>query len=480
MLNNSSKPFQPFLFDDLNQRKVVVDFSGGHVSSDGGLLLLGQLDRSLGISRKLSGCFLDARDQRWVEHSVMELVAQRILGLAAGYEDLNDHNSLRLDPLMALCAGKKDPLGNDRFHEQDRGKALAGASTLNRLELGNDKQTRCHKITADHEAIESLLLDCGVQTLHKNTKEVVIDLDSTDDLIHGNQEGRFYHKYYDGYCYLPLYAFMGSVPLWAQLREADVDGCKGSVPALRKIVAAIRKRCPKARIIVRADSGFCREEIMVWCESQTQVYYCLGLARNERLLKHLEDAFFWTQIKATQIGGMARSFVDFEYRTLDSWSRSRRVIGKAEVLKDKRNPRFIVTNLPEGGFSSKQSDRFSTANCYEQFYCARGDMENKIKEQQLDLFADRTSTHFMKSNQLRLWFSSFAQLMMERLRTIGLKGTSLAKATAGTIRVRLLKIGALFTVSVRRVHIQLASTFPLKGVFEAAHRTLKDWQAEST
>ena len=219
---------------------------------------------------------------------------------------------------------------------------------------------------------------------------------------------------------------------------------------------------------------------MVWCESQTQVYYCLGLARNERLLKHLEDAFFWAQIKATQIGGMARSFVDFEYRTLDSWSRSRRVIGKAEVLKDKRNPRFIVTNLPEGGFSSKQSDRFSTANCYEQFYCARGDMENKIKEQQLDLFADRTSTHFMKSNQLRLWFSSFAQLMMERLRTIGLKGTSLAKATAGTIRVRLLKIGALFTVSVRRVHIQLASTFPLKGVFEAAHRTLKDWQAEST
>ena len=226
----------------------------------------------------------------------------------------------------------------------------------------------------------------------------------------------------------------------------------------------MRKRCPKARIIVRADSGFCREEIMVWCESQTQVYYCLGLARNERLLKHLEDAFFRTQIKATQIGGMARSFVDFEYRTLDSWSRSRRVIGKAEVLKDKRNPRFIVTNLPEGGFSSKQSDRFSTANCYEQFYCARGDMENKIKEQQLDLFADRTSTHFMKSNQLRLWFSSFAQLMMKRLRTIGLQGTSLAKATAGTIPVRLLKIGTLFTFSVRRVHIQLASTFPFKGV----------------
>jgi hypothetical protein len=381
---------------------------------------------------------------------------------------------------MALCAGKSDPLGNDRIRAQDRGKALAGASTLNRLELGNDRQTSCHKITADHQAIESLLLEFGAAALDKKSREVVIDLDSTDDLIHGNQEGRHYHKYYDGYCYLPLYGFVGSVPLWAQLRQADEEASQGSVQALEKMVAAIRKRCPKARIIVRADSGFCREEIMAWCEKQKQVYYCLGLARNPRLLKHLEEAFFWTQIKAVQIGGLARSFVEFEYQTLDSWSRARRVIGKAEVLQDKRNPRFIVTSLPEGGFGSKACERFSPANCYEQFYCARGDMENRIKEQQLDLFADRTSTHFMKPNQLRLWFSSFAQILMERLRTVGLKGTSLAQATAGTIRTRLLKIAALLTVSVRRVRIQLASAFPLREVFEAAHRALQDWQAQST
>lgn len=471
---------QSFLFDNLDQRQVVVDFSAGHVSSDGGLLLLRQVDRSLGITRKLSQCFHDLRNQRFVEHSIEELLAQRVLGLSAGYEDLNDHNALRLDPLMALCAGKTDPLGDNRLNEQDKGKALAGASTLNRLELGNDKQTRCHKIIADHQAIESLLLQCGVQTLDKNTTEVVIDLDTTDDLIHGQQEGRFYNKYYDGYCYLPLYAFVGSIPLWTQLREANSDTCSDSVEALKKIVAAIRKRCPRARIIVRADSGFCREPIMVWCESQKEVYYCLGLARNERLLKHLDETFFWTSLRALQIGGVARSFVEFEYQTLKSWSRSRRVIGKAEVLQKKRNPRFIVTNLPAQGFDSQASQRFSPQNCYEQFYCARGDMENKIKEQQLDLFADRTSTHFMASNQLRLWFSSFAQLMMERLRTIGLKGTSLARATAGTIRLRLLKIGALVKVSVRRVHIQLASAFPLKEVFMHAQQALMGWSALPT
>ena len=470
-----SQPLEPLLFNNLASRQVVTDFSAGHLSTDGGILLLRQIDEGLGISRKLAGCFHDQRNPLFIEHSLRELVAQRLLGLAAGYEDLNDHNLLRLDPLFAVAVGKEDPLGMNRA-PQDQGKALASASTLNRLELGNNKHTRCHKISADHQAIEDSLLLMGVRCSPKASREVVIDLDTTDDPLHGHQEGRFFHGFYGSYCYLPLFAFVGSVPLWAQLRTSDGDAARGAVEALKKIVAAVRKRCPKARIIVRADSGFCREEIMAWCEAQEpQVYYCLGLARNSRLLELIGEKFARVRESAILCGGVARGFTEFQYQTLKSWTRPRRVIAKAEVLQDKDNPRFIVTNLPAKGFEDKQQqcpDRFCAQKCYEDFYCARGDMENQIKQQYLDLDADRTSTHWMASNQLRLWFSAFALLIFQRLRTLALQGTQLAKATAGTIRQRLLKIGAMVTVSTRRVYVRLASAFPLQDLFVQAHRAL--------
>jgi hypothetical protein len=475
-----STDLQPLLFNNLGSRPVVTDFSAGHLSSDGGMLLLRQIDEGLGISRSLAGCFRDLRNPLLIEHSVRELVAQRLLGLAAGYEDLNDHNLLRLDPLFAVAVGKEDPLGTGRALP-DQGKALASASTLNRLELGNNKNTRCHKISANHEVIEDTLLRKGVSCLSKHSKEVVVDLDASDNPLHGQQEGRFFHGFYGCYCYLPLYAFVGSVPLWAELRTSDGDAARGAVEALQKIVCAVRKRCPKAQIIVRADSGFCREEIMAWCEAQQpKVYYCLGLARISRLRDLLEDKFARVRELAILCGGVARGFTEFQYQTLKSWTLSRRVIGKAEVLGDKDNPRFIVTNLAAEGFDYDQQspDRFCAKKCYEDFYCARGNMENQIKQQYLDLDADRTSTHWLASNQLRLWFSAFALLLFQRLRTLALKGTELANATAGTIRQRLLKIGAVVTVSTRRIYIRLASAFPLQNLFAQAHQALREWVPE--
>jgi hypothetical protein len=464
------------LFPDLGPRKVVADFSGGHLSSDGGMLLLRQLDEGLGVSRALATCFRDHRSQRWVEHSVRELLAQRVLGLAAGYADLNDHNLLRLDPLFAAAVGKSDPLGLDRLAERDRGKALAGASTLNRLELGNNRDTGYHKVQADHAQIKATLLRMGVRCLCKHSREVVIDLDATDDPLHGQQEGRFYHGFYNNYCYLPLLAFAGSIPLWAQLRTSDGGAARGAVEAMAESVAAVRQRCPKARIIFRADSGFCNEEIMAWCESQREVYYCLGLARNSRLLEQekVEAAFARVRQRVILTGGVSREFTEFSYQTVRSWSVARRVIAKAEVLHGKENPRFIATNLPAEGFAEEgeAADRFCAQKCYEDFYCARGDMENQIKQQYLDLEADRTSTHWMASNQLRLWLSTFALLLVERLRSLALSGTVLARATAGTIRLRLLKIAAQVTVSTRRVYVRLASAFPLQAVFAQAQREL--------
>ena len=486
MSNSSPQPSlcpEPLLFsfNDLGSRQVITDFSGGYLSSDGGMLFLRQIDEGLGISRSLARCFYDARNPLFIEHSVRELLAQRLLGMAAGYEDLNDHNLLRLDPLFAVAVGKEDPLGSGRA-PQDQGKALASASTLNRLELGNNKNTRCHKISADHEAIEDNLLRMGVRCLPKESLEVVIDLDTTDDPLHGHQEGRFFHGFYGCYCCLPLFAFVGSVPLWAQLRTSEGDAARGAVDALKKIVAAVRKRCRKARIIVRADSGFCREEIMAWCEAQQPVvYYCLGLARNSRLVELIAEKFARVRESAILCGGVARGFTEFQYQTLKSWTCSRRVIAKVEVLQDKDNPRFIVTNLPAKGFGNQQQqsvDRFCAQKCYEDFYCARGEMENQIKQQYLDLEADRTSSHWMASNQLRLWLSAFALLLFQRLRTLALRGTELANATAATIRQRLLKIGALVTVSTRRVYVRLASAFPLQKLFAQVHRALAGLVAE--
>lgn len=453
---------------------MVLDFSGGTLSSDGGLPLVRQIDAGLGLTRSLAGCFCDHRNQIFVDHSMQQLLAQRIYGLALGYEDINDHEQLRRDPLLATACDKRDPLGQDRFNPLDRGIALAAPSTLNRLELSNNKDTRCHKVPHDPAKVENCLLTLGVRCLPKHAKEIVLDLDSMGHLVHGLQEGRHFNAYYGDYCYLPLYIVAGDVVLWTQLRTSDRDGADGVVPALEKIVAAIRRRCKKARIIVRGDSGFCREEIMAWCEGQPKVYYCLGLAKNSVLLEKLTPELIRARLRHCLCGAPSvREFAEFEYQTQKSWSRARRVIAKAEVMTAGDNPRFIVTNLPaKGGQGDKDRVRFTPARLYEELYCARGQMENVLKQQVLDLQADAMSTHHLASNQLRLWLAAFAYMLLERLRTLGCHGTELARATAGNIRLKLLKVAAQVTVSVRRVYIQLSSAYPRPGLFRLCHARL--------
>ena len=467
---------EKWLFQELGKRKVEVDFGGGYLSSDGGGLILRELERHSGLVRDLAGCFVDHRDQRYVEHTVQELVSQRIHGLVLGYEDLNDHDHLRRDPVHGLICGKNDPLGQDRILERDKGKALAGHSTLNRLELSAQAiDARYRKIQVQPDEVQELLIKRGVKAIPRKSAEIVLDFDATDDPLHGSQEGAYFHGYYGDYCYLPLYCFCGNIPLLAQLRDCKRDASDGTVEALQKIVPAIRQRFGnKVRIIVRADSGFARDVIMAWCEDNA-VFYCFGLARNARLGEQLKANFegLRAQMNEAKIESPCRSYTEFEYSTLKSWTRARRVIGKAEILPKGDNPRFIVTNLPKDGWGkAAQATRFEPAALYENFYCARGDMENRIKEQQMDLFADRTSTHWMASNQLRLWFSAFAHLIMSTLQAEVLTGTELAAASIGQIRLRLFKIAARLTASVRRIHIELCSAYPLQSLFNLVHRRL--------
>ena len=465
---------QPLLFQDLGSRQVVADFSGGTLSSDGGVLLLRQVDANLGLTSALARCFADHREPVYVDHSVSQLLAQRIYGLALGYEDINDHEQLRRDPLLAAACDKRDPLGGDRVNPADRGIALAGAATLNRLELSNNRRSRCHKLPHDPQQIEATLLKMGVRCLSKHAREVVVDLDAMGHLLHGTQEGGHFNGYYGDYCYLPLYAFVGNVPLWAQLRTSDHGADHQVVPALEKIIAAIRRRCKKARIIVRGDSGFCTEEILGWCEGQREVYYCVGLGKNSVLVEKLAPALAAARARRCLTGAAsARGFAEFEYQTRHTWSRARRVIGKAEVSALGDNPRFIVTNLPAAGFKGEADrTRFTPQRLYEEIYCARGEMENVLKQQTLDLQADRMSTHYLASNQLRLWLATFAYLLLERLRALGLAGTELARSTAGSVRLKLLKVAAQVRVSVRRVYVQLSSAYPLQELFRLCHQRL--------
>lgn len=468
-----------FEFQAHGRRKVTGDFSGGYLSSDGGAVFLRGVDLRMGLIERLAGCFSDYRLPCLVEHKVSELLRQRIGALVLGYEDLNDHDRLRLDPLHALLAGKADVLGEDRLWEGDKGKALAAHSTLNRLELGAlGGDSRYKKIIAKPPEIEALLIEEGVKAIPRKSREIILDFDATDDPLHGHQEGAFFHGYYRHYCYLPLYCFCGNVPILSQLRDAKRDASSGTVEALKKITCAIRKRFGrKVRIIVRADSGFAREEIMAWCE-QNGVYYCLGLARNKRLSARLGQSFgeLYRGIKSGEIQVPCRRFEDFEYRTRKSWSRARRVVGKAEILDKGENPRFVVTNLPAQGapwrpaegLPGEPKERFAAPALYEKLYCARGEMENRIKEAQQDLFADRTSTSWMASNQLRLWFSAFAHLMVSVLRAEVLRGTDLAAATLGQIRLKLFKVAARIKISCRRIHLELASAYPYQETFRRA------------
>jgi hypothetical protein len=438
---------------------VVGRFDGGRITSDGGGLLLREVDRRTGLLDRLAACFTDYRHPDRIEHSVSELVSQRVYGLALGYEDLNDHDALRADSALALLAGKRDLTGASREKRRDRGFPLAGSSTLNRLELSTPESAafdRYKRIAADPEALDRLLVDLFLESYEKAPREIWLDLDATDDPLHGHQEGRFFHGYYRCYCYLPLYIFCGEHLLCARLRSANQDGAAGSVEELERIVGQIRSRWPKTRIVIRGDSGFCRDAIMRWCEAN-RVSYVLGLARNQRLNRALGREMAEAQQAHERTGRAARRFRDFRYRTRKSWSCERRVVGKAEVLPGKTNPRFVVTNLPISRAKAKR--------LYEKLYCVRGEMENRIKEQQLGLFADRTSTETMRANQLRLYFSSFAYVLMHGLRRLGLAGTQHAKAQCTTIRLKLLKIGARIHITVRKVWLSFSESCPYASDF---------------
>lgn len=460
--NQKTFPFQTQI-----SRKVVAKFDGGKITSDAGGLLLQQVERITGIIRQFAGCFTDYRVPDLVEHTAQELIAQRVYALDLGYEDLNDHDELRHDPLLAVMVGKKEPNGENRRRKRDQGKALAGKSTLNRLELTPvraNRQSRYKKITVNRQKVDEFFLKVFLQAHDRPPQRIVLDLDATDDPLHGHQAGRFFHGYYKNYCYLPLYIFCGEHLLCARLRPSDIDAAAGSVKELERIVGRIRRQWPQVQIIIRADSGFCREAIMSWCE-RNRVGYILGLAKNQRLKQEIAPEMQQAKQQYQQTSQATRVFKDFTYQTLKSWCRPRRVIGKAEYLGKGENPRFVVTSL--------SVDEVDARRLYEQEYCARGDMENRIKEQQLCLFADRTSASAMRANQLRLWFSSVAYTLMAALRRLGLKKTNLARAQCGTIRRKLLKIGALIKVTVRRVWFSLAQSYPYQQLFAQVYHNLQ-------
>ena len=446
-----------FEFARVEGRIVVAGFDGGAITSDAGALLLGATDRVLTLTRRLAACFQDSRDPAYVEHAVETLVMQRVSGIALGYEDLNDHDQLRHDPVMAVLAGKLAARRSDCA-------PLAGKSTLNRLELSKTEPTRYNRIAADTQAIERLLVDLFLEANAKAPSQITLDIDATDDPLHGHQEGRFFHGYYDCYCYLPLYVFCGRHLLAAKLRRSNIDAAAGTVEEVARIVGQIRARWPRVRILLRGDSGFCRDAIMAWAEAN-RVDYVFGLARNARLEAEIGAEMTQARAMAEKSGEPARCFKDFRWSTLDSWSRTRRVTGKAEWIQGKANPRFIVTSLKPGEIDARR--------LYEVIYCARGEMENRIKECQLDLFADRTSTATMAANQLRLWFASFAYALICALRRIGLAHTGFASATCGMIRLKLLKIGALVRISARRVCVSMASACPWRDEFALAHAMLR-------
>lgn len=456
MNENGSLEFQ---LQSMGRRSVVARFDAEHVSSDGGLPLLREVAQRSGLLQRFSTCFRDYRDPRMIEHSVVDLISQRIFAITAGYEDLNDHATLCKDPLLAMVSGKLDVRGDLRSRKKDRGKPLASPSTLNRLELtpaDADERSRYKKIVYDAAAIEAFFIEAFFQLHSEAPAQIVLDLDATDDPIHGHQEGRFFHGYYGNDCYLPLYIFCGDHLLAAKLRPSNIDGSSGALEEVQRIVKKIRSKWPTVKIILRADSGFTRDAIMSWCEANV-VDFVFGLAKNARLEEMIREDLIEAERRCRASGQPERIFGELVYRTRDSWSRERRVVAKAEHIVGKANPRFVVSSLPPSAMPARE--------LYEDFYCARGDMENRIKEQQLALFADRTSAQTMRANQLRLWFASVAYVLMNALRIFGLAGTALARAQCDTIRTRLIKVGALVCVSVRRVLLRLSAAAPVRELF---------------
>jgi hypothetical protein len=445
-----------FGFTRVEGRSVVAAFDGGKITSDAGGVLLRATDRAIGLVDRFAQCFSDRRSAELIEHTVATMIGQRVFGIALGYEDVVDHDTLRHDPIMAVLAGKLTA-------RRQNCAPVAGKSTLNRLELGKAEPTSYHKIGHDPLAIEGVFVDLFLEAQRRAPPQIILDLDATDDPLHGHQEGRFFHGYYDCYCYLPLYIFCGRHLLAAKLRRSNIDASAGAVAEVARIVAQIRSRWPRVRILLRADSGFAREALMRWCELN-RIDYLFGLARNERLTAAIAAELQEAQQLGERTGKPARRFKDLTWSTLDSWSRARRVVAKAEWTGGEANPRFVVTSLSRTEHEAR--------HLYEKVYCARGDMENHIKECQLDLFADRTSAATMRANQLRLWFAAMAYVLVCALRRIALRHTQFAQATCGTIRLKLFKIGALVRVSVRRIKIAMASACPYQNEFALAHLRL--------
>ena len=445
-----------FGFEGCGRREVVARFDGGTISSDGGAFLLRETDRRLNLLARLAECFLDGRNSALVEHSVREMLSQRVYGLALGYEDLNDHEQLRKDPVFGILAGR-----------EELEQPLAGKSTLNRMELGSGVADRYKKITFWKEAIDELLVQVFLESHQQAPAEIVLDVDTTDLPLHGHQEGRFFHGYYDAYCYLPLYIFCGEHILCARLRESNHDAAFGSLAEIQRIVAQIRAAWPEVKIVLRGDSGFCRNELMSWCENN-RVDFVFGLARNQRLRKIIGAAMHEATQQWRQTGQPARVFTEFDYQTRKTkkggWERKRRVVGKAEHIDGKENPRFVVTSL--------RSESWAGKALYEELYCARGDMENRIKEQ-FSLFADRVSTETMRANQMRLYLSTMAYVLVSGLRRLGLKATELAQAQVSTIRTKLLKIGAQIRVTVRKVWVSMASSYPWQDLYQQVWTNLR-------
>jgi hypothetical protein len=445
-----------FGFEASGRREIVARFDGGTISSDGGAFLLRQTDKRLNLLARMAVCFLDGRKQDMVEHSILEMLSQRVYGLALGYEDINDHEQLRHDPVFGILAGREklaDP--------------LAGKSTLNRMELGTGINDRYKKITFWKEGIDEVMVKVFIESYQKAPDQIILDIDSTDLPLHGKQEGRFFHGYYDNYCYLPLYIFCGEQVLCARLREANHDAAFGSLAEIQRIVAQIQAAWPKVKIILRGDSGFCRNELMSWCEAH-QVDFLFGMARNQKLRKIIGAEMYAATQQWKETGKPARVFREFRYQTKKTkkggWDRERRVVAKAEHIDGKENPRFVVTSLT--------SEAWAAQALYEELYCGRGDMENRIKEQ-FSLFADRVSAETMRANQMRLYLSTMAYVLVSGLRRLGMQGTELAQAQVSTIRTKLLKIGAQIRVTVRKVWVSMASSYPWQGLYQQVWTNLR-------
>ena len=421
---------QPLLFSSLKPQKIMADFDGGRLTSDAGGLLLREANRKLGLIRRLADCISDPRDPLMTVHDQQTMMAQRIFGIALGYEDLNDHNTLRDDPLFSVLADKRP----------DPDEPLASSPTLCRFENRIDR--------ASLVRMSKVFVETFIASHRKPPKELILDFDATDDLVHGQQEKRFFHGYYDDYCFLPLYVFCGDQLLAAYLRPSNIDGSLHTRAILKLLVERFRQVWPDVRIIIRADSGFCRWKLMKWCEKHG-VFYVLGLARNQVLERMAEPFMEQAEKHFKQTGLKQRQFHEVRYAA-KTWNRERRVIVKAERLPKGPNVRFVVTNLTEP----------SPHHIYDGIYTARGDMENRIKEQQLGLFADRTSCHKFVANQFRLLLASAAYVLIEHIRRTVLQGTELAKAQVTTIRLKLFKIAARVITSVRRVVFHLSSSYP--------------------